>query len=786
MVFSLKNRIIGWWLDRGVRFKFIISVLSLFVVGVISLLIFFTKRTETLLAENLKQKLSLLENNFSVIVKSSLLESSYTTLNTLIKSISQGDKELSHLVVMDQSYNILATSSETVYPIFYQLNDLSLLKKVKSKNQNIFFDDSKKLLGRLKIIYSEKEDDLEISNDFGFDDNFSDQKSEDTVDSGEDNIKLDSSELSKLSDEKNLSEESDNLDKEIQGYIYIALTTKYLEAEINQIWLISLLSLLIILAIGGGVAYMIGSNLAKPLASLASKVREISEGNLNAEIHKLDRRDEIGQLVLNTENMRESIKSLTDHLEDKVEQRTYELQVAQNENEKILDTMKTGLLSINSHYINGSQYSKITESIFESKELVGVNFFKILKLFLDTDKLRMTDKYLSILFNSTIDDSFIYDLNPLQKVRGKFQNGSIKYLEFYFDRIYVDGQIVGIMVIIEDITESSLLNKRLEVNQKNMDNQMKQLLAILNIDTQALGMFISDTSEDIAELKAIVTLKKLDEKNLNHIYRLVHSIKGNAALLNLLLISEIAHMGEEEIIIIQKKYEFSSKDMRQINKLIVDLDRSLAQINELIAKLKNFKSSFSKNSDLNLIMFDSINKTINRLGKIMNKGVEFTYDKFDIKLLNDGNRKIIKDILIQIIRNSINHGLETYQRRKEVGKPLNGMIKLLSQKKDSAFFTLIIFDDGRGLDIDQLRDKALRMNKAEFKDILSWNDDQIKELIFQEGFSTQKVVNLTAGRGIGMDIIKRETEKLGGKIYLESEKGKYFKIKLDFPYVFKS
>ena len=795
---KIKGYASKWWYNKGVRFKFIFSVLSLFVVGVIAISAFFTKRTESLLDENLKQKLNLLEKNFSVIVRNSLLESSYTALNTLIKLISQQDKELLHLVVLDRSHTILATSSEKKYPVFYELSDSFLLDKIKKKDGDVFIDRDQNILGRLNIIYSEDDpslgavDDL-LDNSENLDDDFSDEEEsgEEEVESSEGESDPSTSDLedeaSPDSSEENIqSDIFDESEEGIQGYMYIALTTRYLESEINQIWLISSILLLFILSLGAFIAYMIGSGLAKPLAFLAGKVREITKGNLDTVIKKLPRKDEIGQLVLDTEDMRLSIRSLTNNLEEKVAQRTQMLQLAQNENEKILDTMKTGLLSIDDHYVTGSQYSKTSEAIFERSKLGNQHFFKILKTFLNSEKLRMADKYLTILFNDAIDNAFIYDLNPLQKVKSTFGSGLTKYLNFYFERIYVENKIVGVMIIVEDITEAHILNKRLEENQKKLDSQMNQLMAILNTDTEALGMFIADSEEDLAELRKVVKIRDLDQNHISHVYRIVHSIKGNAALLNLSLISDAAHKGEEDIINIQKKIEVEASDISLMGSLLSELDNSLKQIKNLIAKLQNFKSSFSENSDLNLLMLQSIEKTVERLSKMMDKGVNFDYQKFDRSLLNDKNRKVIKDILVQIVRNSVNHGIETYRERKDAGKPFDGKISLISQKKDDTFFTLIISDDGRGLDQEQLRNKATQMNKASFKGVDSWDDEKIRQLIFEPGFSTQKVADLTAGRGIGMDIIKKEVEDSGGKISVESKKGEFFRVKIDFPYALNS
>ena len=769
---KVKQRIIKKFQSLGIRFKFVFSVLSLFVIGVISLSIFFTNRIDTLLIENLEQKLNLIENNFSVIVKNSLLESSYSTLNTLIRRISGEDKELKYIVVMDQTRNILAASDEKKYPFFYRVADPDISEKIQNKDESIFFTEEGSLIAKLSLIYFDKEGALSLG-DFSDDlENLEDLSAEDTKDT----LKRSNKEIEDVIRKKEGSQNTSP-----QGYLYVALSTEYVKAEISHVWLFSVILLFIILTMGYFIAYAIGSSLAQPLADLASKVREIAKGNLKVLIDPISRKDEIGQLVSDAEEMRLSIKFLTENLEDKVKQRTYQLQQSQDENEKILNTMRTGLFSINKYYVIGSQYSKVTEKIFETNELAQAGFFTILKKCMNSDQLRVTDKYLTILFNNTINDAFTADLNPLQSVQMEFKPDLIKYVRFAFYRIYVNGGIIGVMIILDDVTEAYLLSKKLEENQKKLDSQKKQLVAILDIDSQSLAMLISDTDQDITDIRQLLKKEEFNRSDLDHVYRIVHSIKGNASILNLELISEVAHSGEEEIIKIQKSKKIESEDISILNNIVSEINISMKQVKELIKKLKRFKSTYKEAGDINVLMLESVKKTIDRISKAMDKGVNFDYQEFDTKLLNDKNRKIVKDVLIQLIRNSINHGIESFKERKQLGKPMNGRIVLKSDTSEKGFITLVVEDDGKGLDLEKLREKASTLKNFNSKEIHNWNDEKLIELIFQPGFSTQEEVNLTAGRGIGMDIVRKEVKKFGGKVKVNSERGKYFRIKIGLP-----
>ena len=331
---KIKEKIIRKWRDLGIRFKFVFSVLSLFVIGVIALSIFFTVRIDTLLIENLKQKLNLIESNFSVIVKNSFLESSYSTLNTLIRRISEKDRELKYIVVMDQSHNILATSDEKKYPVFYRIVDSNVSKKIEDKDENIFFIDDGNLIAKLSLIYFDDEGALNLNNipdELEGLENLESLPVEEELDSknGQE-PKEDASDDGGQKAKQNAKAKENIQKPDPQGYLYIVLSTEYVKAEIFQVWLFSVISLFIILALGYLVAHAIGTGLAQPLSDLASKVREIASGNLKVLINRLPQRDEIGQLVSDAEEMRLSIKSLTENLEEKVEQRTYQLQKSQN------------------------------------------------------------------------------------------------------------------------------------------------------------------------------------------------------------------------------------------------------------------------------------------------------------------------------------------------------------------------------------------------------------------------------------------------------------------------
>jgi two-component system chemotaxis sensor kinase CheA len=151
-------------------------------------------------------------------------------------------------------------------------------------------------------------------------------------------------------------------------------------------------------------------------------------------------------------------------------------------------------------------------------------------------------------------------------------------------------------------------------------------------------------------------------------------------------------------------------------------------------------------------------------------GEETELDKTVIERLNDP--------LIHLIRNSIDHGLETPQGRAESGKPARGRIAL-SARHAGAEVLVSIVDDGRGLDRTKI--KARAQEQGLLSSGVELSDSELFQLIFQPGFSTAREVTSLSGRGVGMDVVKRTIESLRGKIDIASAPGQGTEVTLRLP-----
>lgn len=148
--------------------------------------------------------------------------------------------------------------------------------------------------------------------------------------------------------------------------------------------------------------------------------------------------------------------------------------------------------------------------------------------------------------------------------------------------------------------------------------------------------------------------------------------------------------------------------------------------------------------------------------------------------LDKGIVDVIGEPLSHIIRNAIDHGIETPEERKEAGKQEEGIIILRAFHQGNQI-VIEVEDDGRGLDTERLKEKALRKNFLSEDEAQKMTAQDAMDLIFLPGFSTSDSVSETSGRGVGMNIVKEVVESLKGIIEIESEKGRGTKFSLRLP-----
>ncbi len=164
-------------------------------------------------------------------------------------------------------------------------------------------------------------------------------------------------------------------------------------------------------------------------------------------------------------------------------------------------------------------------------------------------------------------------------------------------------------------------------------------------------------------------------------------------------------------------------------------------------------------------MFSRFQRLVRDVSMALNKEVQFLTEGGETEL----DKSIIEtltDPLMHIIRNSLDHGLELPDVRERLGKPRKGTVKLKAFYSGISVYIQII-DDGKGIDVNVIREKAVSKGFIKSDDVLT--DKEVFDFIFYPGFSTAAVVTDISGRGVGMDVVKRNISELKGSIVVESQ-----------------
>jgi len=178
-------------------------------------------------------------------------------------------------------------------------------------------------------------------------------------------------------------------------------------------------------------------------------------------------------------------------------------------------------------------------------------------------------------------------------------------------------------------------------------------------------------------------------------------------------------------------------------------------------------------------VFNKFPRMIRDLSRELNKKIELVISGEETEL----DKSIVEEIgdpLVHIIRNSCDHGIEPPEERVAKGKPEMGTIALKAYNEGNQI-VIQIDDDGKGLDPEMLKNKSLEKGIITEKEADSMSDKEAYALIFKPGFSTAAQVTNVSGRGVGMDVVKTNIEKLNGIIDIDSEVGKGTSIKLKIP-----
>ena len=452
--------------------------------------------------------------------------------------------------------------------------------------------------------------------------------------------------------------------------------------------------------------------------------------------------------------------------------------VAKSDYLQILDNIGEGLLLLNEDFTVSPAYSKHLETILEEKNLENKNLLDVLQKHISEKIFKNIKDYLELCFDINVKENVLRNINPLERIEFFFFNekeNHSKFLSFKIIRIIEEEKIKRLMLIIKDETQTVILEKEKEKNQIQTQSEMELIYKILHIDYEIFYDFVLDLKKKIVTINTILEKNDFEtiKENIDLIYRYMHTIKGNARLLELNFIYNKIHKIEDIIQDIKNKPNLTTDDFVPLIIELSELHALSKKLDTLIERLKKFNTDDSRTKEKTIY---SIKKFVENLSKEHNKKISLITDRFNIEIIPKSLRKILNDILIQLVKNSIVHGIEEDRTKK--GKNEYGIIELITSEDDNNFY-VSVRDDGQGINYEKIKEKAIKRNLIKPDDNIA--REKLIEFIFLKNFSTMENTNLDAGRGVGLDIVYEWIKKLNGKIVIKNETGQFCEFNLIIP-----
>ncbi|SES67920.1 two-component system, chemotaxis family, sensor kinase CheA [Natronincola peptidivorans] len=350
-------------------------------------------------------------------------------------------------------------------------------------------------------------------------------------------------------------------------------------------------------------------------------------------------------------------------------------------------------------------------------------------------------------------------INTLEKIAEVIQSTpSIEDIEdekfdFHFELIIVSKNSKDFIASemnniseIESIEIADILDRKLAITPSNDD----ELTSELEDREQTVNKAATDANEDVA-IKKTKTGKtvRVDIDRLDNLMNLV-----------------------SELIIIKTRLEDidDSEKRQRMNEATEHLERITTSLHDAVMKVRMVPIER---------VFNRFPRMVRDLSKELNKEISLIMTGADTEV----DRTVIDEIgdpLIHLIRNSIDHGIEDMETRERSSKDKKGTVKL-SAYPDGNSVVIEVEDDGKGIDIEKVKGKAIEKNIISLQQSQLMEDNEIIQLLFAPGFSTADKISDLSGRGVGLDVVKTKIEALGGTVEVDSFKGQGSKFIIRLP-----
>ena len=471
---------------------------------------------------------------------------------------------------------------------------------------------------------------------------------------------------------------------------------------------------------------------------------------------------------------------------------------AQEQTRDILATVREGFFLLDADYRIGAVWSKALTHMFGRENFAGLSFEELLRDKVPPETLATATKFIKLLWGERAHENLMKSINPLGQLEVSMDNGrggkETRYLQFDFHRVTGPKGVKHVLCAVGDITSSVLLSRELHEAQENAHSQLDMMVSMLHSDPLQIGTFLDSAAAGLKHINAILKEPARSHaefsKKLAGLARELHAMKGEASALNLMSIAQRVHHLEDMVAQLKGRSELTGNDFLP---MVLKLDELLAHlrgVREMTLRLTALRDNApSPEATLSTPALrigssgpEELAATLHSLARKLaqDHGKEFSLTVNGLADCPRSYLSTVKDCLIQMLRNSAVHGIETNEVRRAGSKAAGGQVRV-DFRRAGAGYELLFEDDGAGLSPETLKEAAVRKNIITAEQAAQLDNRAALALIFKPGFSTRSEVSMDAGRGTGMDVVAKAVYGLGGKIGVSTNPGRFTRFKIALP-----
>jgi two-component system, chemotaxis family, sensor kinase CheA len=441
------------------------------------------------------------------------------------------------------------------------------------------------------------------------------------------------------------------------------------------------------------------------------------------------------------------------------------------------DSMKIGLFFIDKEFIIQDHYSRYLEEMLSDTKLFGKDLTDVISDSVTPSELEAIKDYFGMIMERTYDQEMLEEINPLNELHYvNKETGDRKVFQFAFATVERGHGDVFILVTVYDITTRVELQQRLAEEESRRQEEMQSVFELIQVEPDVFNDFMADMEHEFEEIAGIQKNETMStHDSLVKIYQSVHAIKSNAVILGLNIFGNKVHNLESRIKKLREMPNVPFGEMLNLTMEIEKISKEKEGFRDILNKLQSYAGSGGKGGTgekQNIkVLIESLTKTTSRVAEDLEKKIKFVSADIDPEAIDKGPRRVMKEILMQLIRNSALHGIEMPEDRKAKGKNEMGTIKLsIKMTEDHKNIQIKLTDDGKGLDYKKISERALAKKLIKPED--ANNTDLLAKVIFLPGFSTAETETVHGGRGIGLNLVRDRIKEVKGAVKLKSEPGK--------------